>query len=222
MDWLTTYWQPIVIGILFGFVLGWLLTWLPMRSRGKKAGAQIADLQARLSVSDQALANAQQQALSAETQLHGDLDAMRQAYAELEQQYSILHADAENTAASLARAEHEVAATAETLASKNAALDEAYLRIARLQNEVGSYQNLVVSTQTELEAAQHNIAMLGTRNEELEAKLHDVRGGVANEMALMTSTMLRMKEQELADLRGRLSAITHELESLKSAARGAA
>ena len=33
--WLSTYWQPLLIGGVIGLILGWLVFYLPMRGRVK-------------------------------------------------------------------------------------------------------------------------------------------------------------------------------------------
>ena len=37
--WLSTYWQPLLIGGVIGLILGWLFFYLPLRGRIKQAEA---------------------------------------------------------------------------------------------------------------------------------------------------------------------------------------
>ena len=51
--------------------------------------------------------------------------------------------------------------------------------------------------------------------DDLESKLHNARGDVAGELAMLTSTMVRMKEDALKQANARIDALTRELETLR-------
>ena len=53
---------------------------------------------------------------------------------------------------------------------------------------------LVASAQIELDDAKQLLQKSAADNKELQARIQEVRGEVAGEMALMTSTMMREKE----------------------------
>jgi hypothetical protein len=60
-----------------------------------------------------------------------------------------------------------------------------------------------------------DVTALSSVNQDLEYKLHNARGEVAGEMAVLTSTMARMKDDQLAKANARIAALTSEVEALK-------
>ena len=108
------------------------------------------------------------------------------------------------------------ARTQESLGTKEIALNEAYLRAVKLQRELMEHQSLLAETQTELAEARRNVASLSHINTDLDNKLQNARGEVAGELALLTSTMLRMKEESLNQANQRIAALTAELDAMRA------
>lgn len=266
--WLTTYWQPLLIGAVIGLILGWLLFYLPQRNRGREFEARISDLNSKLASSDKAAKEARQQAedlqadLTAQQMRYGtvqnqlaavqaDLEAtrsqkdaldasilersneleqlqalneqLRNDYAGLyaqfdavQQERDVLKANLEAASGDIGAAKQELAAAAEALANKEVALNEAYLRAVKLQRELMEHQSMLAATQTELAELRRDVTSLSAVNAGLESKLQNARGEVAGELALMTSTMLRMKEEALSQANHRIAALTAELEAMKA------
>jgi chromosome segregation ATPase len=273
--WLSTYWQPLLIGGVIGLILGWLFFYLPLRGRIKQSEATVADLGSKLASSDKAVKEARQQAEEAQTdlttqqmryntvqgqiaalqadleatagqkdaldasllerssqmeeltaqneQLQGLTEQLRADYAGLFAQFEqtqlerdAFKANLETSEVDLASAKQQLADAAEATANKEVALNEAYLRAVKLQRELMDHQSMLAATQTELAELRRDVASLSTLNTGLESKLQNARGEVAGELALMTSTMLRMKEDSLAQANHRIAALTAELEAMRA------
>lgn len=266
--WLSTYWQPLLIGGVIGLIFGWLVFYLPMRGRVKRHEAEAADLYSKLASSEKAANDARQLADNAQTDLQAqqvrfnsaqgqiaalqaDLDAtmsqkdaldasilersgqidqqlalneqLRSDYASLfaqfeqaQQERNAYKATLETTTVDLGSARSELASSADALANKEVALNEAYLRAVKLQRELMEHQSLLAATQTELSDLRRDVASLSSLNSDLEGKLQNARGEVAGELALLTSTMLRMKEDSLNQANHRIAALTAELEAMRA------
>ncbi len=266
--WLSTYWQPLLIGAVVGLILGWLLFYLPMRGRVKRHEAEAVDLNSKLASSDKAVKEARQQADDAKTDLQAqqvrynsvqgqvaalqaDLDATRsqkdaldasilERSGEIEQQQALneqlrgdyaglfaqferaqqerdaYKATLEATTIDLGAARNDLASSADALANKEVALNEAYLRAVKLQRELMEHQSLLADTQSELAELRRDVVSLSTLNSDLDGKLQNARGEVAGELALLTSTMLRMKEESLNQANHRIAALTAELEAMRA------
>ena len=266
--WLTTYWQPLLIGGVIGLILGWLFFYLPMRGRVRGHEAAAADACNKLASSEKAAKEARQRADDAQTELQAqqvrynsaqgqiaalqaDLEATRsqkdaldasflERSGELEQQLGLTdqlrndyaglfaqfeqaqqerdayRATLETTTLELGTTRNDLASSADALANKEVALNEAYLRAVKLQRELMEHQSLLASTQTELSNLRRDVASLSSLNSDLEGKLQNARGEVAGELALLTSTMLRMKEESLNQANHRVAALTAELEAMRA------
>ena len=266
--WLTTYWQPLLIGGVIGLILGWLFFSLPMRGRVQGHEAAAADASNKLASSEKAAKEARQRADDAQTELQAqqvrynsaqgqiaalqaDLEATRsqkdaldasflERSGELEQQLGLTdqlrndyaglfaqfeqaqqerdayRATLETTTLELGTTRNDLASSADALANKEVALNEAYLRAVKLQRELMEHQSLLASTQTELSNLRRDVASLSSLNSDLEGKLQNARGEVAGELALLTSTMLRMKEESLNQANHRVAALTAELEAMRA------
>lgn len=266
--WLSTYWQPLLIGGVVGLILGWLFFYLPLRGRIKQAEANTADLSSKLASSDKAVKEARKQAEDAQT----DLAAQQMRYNTSQGQIAALQADLEATASQrsaldagllersqeieqvqglneqlrvdyaglfaqfeqtqlerdafktnleatgvdLAAAKQALSESADAMANKEVALNEAYLRAVKLQRELMDHQSMLAATQTELAELRRDVVSLSSVNSGLENKLQNARGEVAGELALMTTTMLRMKEEALTQANHRIAALTAELEAMKA------
>ncbi len=266
--WLSTYWQPLLIGGVVGLILGWLFFYLPLRGRIKQAEANTADLSSKLASSDKAVKEARKQAEDAQTDLaaqqmryntsqgqiaalQADLEAtasqrsaldagllersqeieqvqglneqLRVDYAGLfaqfeqtQQERDAFKTNLEATGVDLAAAKQALSESADAMANKEVALNEAYLRAVKLQRELMDHQSMLAATQTELAELRRDVVSLSSVNSGLENKLQNARGEVAGELALMTTTMLRMKEEALTQANHRIAALTAELEAMKA------
>ncbi len=78
------------------------------------------------------------------------------------------------------------------------------------------HQSLLAATQSELAELRRDVVSLSSMNSGLENKLQNAHGEVAGELALMTTTMLRMKEDSLTQANHRIAALTAELEAMRA------
>jgi len=93
------------------------------------------------------------------------------------------------------------------------------VRFNALQGQVVDWQadqERLAQSQQELAALQTQVSSLRTNNSDLETKLQQVRGEVAGELAILSSTLLRMKEDALAESQGQIAALKAELEAAKA------
>ena len=127
-----------------------------------------------------------------------------------------LKANLEGISGDLAASRANVESLNETIASKDTALTEAYARAVRLQRDVTEQQGQLASTHSELGSLKRSVAMLTNTNHELENRLQDARGEVANELAVLTSTMLRAKDEQLAKANATSEGLYAQLSELRS------
>ena len=127
-----------------------------------------------------------------------------------------LKANLEGISADLAAARANVDSLNETLASKDTALTEAYARAVRLQREVTDQKDQLTSSQSELVGLKRSAASLANTNHDLENRLQDARGEVANELAVLTSTMLRAKDEQLTKANATIEGLYAQLSELRS------
>jgi chromosome segregation ATPase len=145
-----------------------------------------------------------------------DANALQVQFDELRQSDDAVKANLESSSLELANAKKELAAAAEALSNKEVALNEAYLRAVKLQRELMDHQSMLAATQTELASLRRDVVSLTSLNQDLEGRLQNSRGEVAGELALLTSTMLRMKEDQLNQANHRIAALTAELDAMKA------
>jgi len=160
-----------------------------------------------------ALRSSVQQAQDAFTNVLEPLQAKAQA---LTTENQNLKANLEGISADLAAARANVESLTETIASKDTALTEAYARAVRLQRDVTDQQGQLASTQSELGSLKRNVATLTNTTHDLEYRLQDARGEVANELAVLTSTMLRAKDEQLAKANATIEGLYAQLSELRS------
>lgn len=104
-----------------------------------------------------------------------------------------------------------------TLATKEAALVEAFGRIADLQRELQGAFGQLNAKQSEVDSMRAELMNAVAMRTDLESKLAHAREDVAAEMATLTSTMLKMKDDALRESNARISVLTAELDSLRPA-----
>lgn len=229
MDWqaLTSYlaanWLPLLISLLIGFVLGWLILGLPASRRSRRLEEQVAELDSKLKQTERALADARSQ----QDKLQAAYTASEQSLAEVRQQVTDLEAELQDKSTALEELEGELEAAKKaaeeieelraTVDDKETALNEVYLRIAEMQRQLEDRKFKLSETEHELEESRANVTILVGQKADLEDKLEQVRGDVAGELALMTSTMIRMKDEELREARVRLAAVSRERDALRVA-----
>lgn len=279
MQWITTYWMPLLIALVIGFILGWLLTGISPRRKNSEFEAQIADMQTKSRRTERDLADARKQAdslksdvangQSAADDLRKQLAAAQEQVNALSEQKEGIDADlqsrnieladtkmqlamlqdqvdrvqssasneiedlraryeaavAENTGmrnaldaaqGQLSKVEADASSIAETAAAREIALNEAYQRAVNLQRVVEDRERALVEAQVDLDKTKSNASALAASKTELEDKLQRARGDVASEMAALTSTMIKMKDDALSSANVRIAELTKQLNELQS------
>ena len=116
----------------------------------------------------------------------------------------------------LAKAQAITAGSAVELANKDVALNEAYRRVVNLQRIVEEREAAQANAQAELIVVKSELAAAQALREELDTKLQHARGDVASEMAVLTSTMFKMKDDALTSANQRIAELTRQVTELKS------
>jgi chromosome segregation ATPase len=117
----------------------------------------------------------------------------------------------EGTAADLAKARAELESSNQIVANKDIALTEAYARAVRLERESTDRQSQLLTLQADAATLKRNLATATNTNHELNGRLENARGEVANELAALTSTMLRVKDEQLAQANATIAALQAQL-----------
>ncbi len=183
-----------------------------------EANNQLVSLRQVLSTRDADLAELkmQQTALRATAQqsydaLTAQVEELRTQGAALAEENGILKQNLEGTSADLAKARADVEALTQVVSNKDTALTEAYARAVRLEREASEGQSQLLGLQAELSSTKRNIATLSATNQDMNNRLENARGEVANELAVLTSTMLRVKDEQLAQANATIAALQAQL-----------
>ena len=122
----------------------------------------------------------------------------------------------EEAATELAALKAKAGDAIHSMGTKEAALSEAYQRITNLQRVLEEREMALTAATTELDGLRDDVRRLGLLKTELEDRLQRARGDVAGEMAVLTSTMVKMKDDALTAANARIVDLTNQLAALKS------
>jgi predicted RNase H-like nuclease (RuvC/YqgF family) len=112
-----------------------------------------------------------------------------------------------------------VARTPEALEADKAreiALSEAYSRATHLQDELAKREQMLSTLQAELESLKSELLTSNAARHELDNRLVRAREDVASELAVLASTMIKMKDDALARAEARIAALTATLNDLRA------
>jgi putative ABC transport system permease protein len=123
--------------------------------------------------------------------------------------------DLDGLNASLASLQSQFDETNSKVAALTTDLDGAHASIATFKANEEATAQALVSKDTELEGLQKTLAEVGGAKEMLEAKLKNTRSEVAAELAILTSTMIKLKEEQLGETEGKLHDLQKQLAALK-------
>ncbi len=145
-------------------------------------------------------------------QLRSDYAGLLAQFGQTQQERDSYKATLETATRDLGTAQSKLATSTDQLANKEVALNEAYLRAVKLQRELMDHQSMLAATQSELAEQRRDMASLASLTSYAGATS---RGEIAGELALMTSTMLRMKEEQLRRANEQLQRLQQELDDLR-------
>jgi len=191
LTWSPGNWLPFLVGAILGIILGWSLTALAKGGSTRRARARIAELESTLQTSEDELVNVRLRAADLQTELESVSGALSQA-----------QADAESAGMSVT--------------GKDTALADAYHRVASLQRELEEERRQLAASEAQTADLQSELSTLTSASQEWAAKLHEARGQVVDELAQLTSAMLRVKEESLARADATIADLTRQLNNLKT------
>ena len=195
------------------------------------ANARLAELQASLDATNADLAGANARANATQLELddlkqkHASLLGAQQSYGRLNSQVQTLQtelgrlaeendslkANIEDSTKELAKARMDLATATQTINNKDVALTEAYSRAVKLEHTASDEQGQLLSMQAEVASLKNHVARLTAANQDLDRRLQNARGEVAGELAVLTSTMLRVKDEQLAQANATVAALQAQM-----------
>lgn len=178
-----------------------------------------ADLQSRnIEVADlkMQLAMLQDQIDRTQNSTVNELEELRSRYEAAVRENKQLREALDAAQSRLSTLEAEAGIAAENERAREAALSEAYQRALNLQNLLEESERARAALQAELDSAKATVTALSAAKADLEDRLQKARGDVASEMAALTSTMLKMKDEELLAANSRIAELTRQLHELQA------
>lgn len=146
----------------------------------------------------------------------GDLDSLRANLEAANAQIAELSTTRDSALADLAAVRASSENALQALSSKDAALNEAYQRAVNLQRALEDREAALNVAQNELSTVKIDVSALNSIKGELENRLQSARGDVAGEMAVLTSTMIKIKEDQLLTANARITELMRELEAVRA------
>lgn len=170
---------------------------------------EVADLKMQLALLQDQLektkGGAAAEAESLRTTLQGHVDEL-----------DTLAAERNSLSAEVAAVKSSAEQAMQSLSAKDAALNESYQRVVNLQRVLEDRDAALAAAQSELSTLRTDVASLNNIKAELEDRLQKARGDVAGEMAVLTSTMIKMKEDQLTMANVRIAELMNELNATKA------
>ncbi len=144
-----------------------------------------------------------------------DIEALQADLAEATARGEELAAEKEQLLQEMEGVKEEAGVNAQEAANKTAALDEAFLRSTRLQRQLEERETEYANAMAELRELRREVDEVSMLKDDMEQKLNHARGDVASELAVLTSTMIRMKDDALKQANRRIAVLTAELEATR-------
>ena len=231
MDWL-----PLVLAAIVGLIIGAIAAYIPLNRQRDEFQYRVRDLDGKLKNNDRDLTDARGQvqslqaglrtaetnyttaqdhlktaadekaALDATLREHvGHLDSTRASLADLNMQHADLQTAHAHTHGKLADLHTE-------LEGKVAELDTHH-------SNLEATTHALAARERDLEKTKFDLDVASSMNTDLESRLQRVRADVAAELALLTTTAIKLKDEALGESNSRVNALTHEMAVLKTRAQ---
>lgn len=234
MDWL-----PLIIAAVIGIIIGVIATMIPYRRRVDEYAYRVRDLESKNKNTDRDLTDTrgQVQALTAntraiETTLNetnakladtqtvltdaqsklAETEAQLQGVNEAKAQ---LDADLQARVAELTALQGQHEEVSAKLSAVSGELEGAQASIATFKANEEATAQALTAKDAELEGLQKSLAETAGAKDTLETKLKNTRSDVAAELAVLTSTMIKLKEEQLGEAESKLHELTRQLAALK-------
>jgi chromosome segregation ATPase len=170
---------------------------------------EVADLKMQLALLQDQYDKTKSSAAAEAESLHAAIQARLADISSLSAERDALSAEVASVRVAADQALH-------SLSSKDAALNESYQRVVNLQRVLEDRDAALAGAQSELGTLRTDVSSLNNIKAELEDRLQKARGNVAGEMAVLTSTMIKMKEDQLTMANVRIAELTNELNATKA------
>lgn len=190
-----------------------------LQKLGEEKSAFEADVQSRnIEVADlkMQLALLQDQYEKTKNGASAEAESLRATLQNRADEVTALTADREALQAEVAAVKSAADQAMQSLSSKDAALNESYQRVVNLQRVLEDRDAALAAAQSELSVLRTDVSSLNGIKAELEDRLQKARGDVAGEMAVLTSTMIKMKEDQLTMANVRINELMNELSAVKA------
>ena len=176
----------------------------------------LADAEMRASETQTQVAQMEEQLAQATGAANTELDGLRTALESANAKLVETAAARDTAMAELVALKAKAGDAIQSMGAKEAALNESYQRITNLQRVLEEREASLNAATTELDGLRSDVQRLGMLKNELEDRLQRARGDVAGEMAILTSTMVKMKDDALVAANARIVDLTNQLAALKS------
>lgn len=190
------------------------------RSRLLVSGDDLDKSRVRVSELESTLTKLRDERLALEAEMHKTEVALTSVLAEDEAPAIAAGAASEDVAgdfAGIARSPEPIV----TPSARDLALDEVVGRAASLQHDLAERDAILAMRHAELETLKSELLTSNAARRELEARLVRAREDVAAELAVLASTMIKLKDDALARAEARYSALQAEADTLRTAAERA-
>jgi chromosome segregation ATPase len=182
----------------------------------QSSNIELADLKMQLALMQDQFDKTKSSAVAEGEQLHASVDAAAKQIADLNAERDAVAAERDAIAAELAAVRNSSDSALHSLSTKDAALNEAYQRAVNLQRALEDREAALTAAQAELSSLRVDVSALNSIKAELENRLQSARGDVAGEMAVLTSTMIKMKDEQVTTANARIAELMNEINALKS------
>jgi len=176
---------------------------------------EVEELQAQLAQFQQEFDSASEDAASELGKARTEIEAAAAARIALENELAAARDDAGAARQELDALRAQIEETGTGSQNKEIALNEAYEHAAAVQNKLKNCQEEVATARSNLKEMQEKVSKLEGANEELHIRVQQSRSDVAGDLAVLTSTMLKIKDDALNEANARIAQLTEEVDRLR-------
>lgn len=172
---------------------------------------QLSDTQAQLADTQTQMADTQSQLAEVQSKLQGVTDEKAQMRSMLQER--ALEVGSVTAAMVVLQGRFDEASN--QITALTGELDGANASIATFKANEEATAQALAAKDAELEGLQKNLSNSAGEKNALETKLKNTRSEVAAELAILTSTMIKLKEEQLGEAEGRLHDLTRQMAAMK-------
>ena len=184
-------------------------------SNAEARASESSDLQMQISLLQEEFDAATQNAASELEQARMEAETLAATKVALEAELSALREEVENEQGEMHALRAQAEESGQAAKNKEIALSEAYDHAVVVQRQLEQREEEFGVAQSELESLRTEIAALTKTKVELEQRVQRSRSDVAGDLAVLTSTMLKLKDEALEESNARIAELTKEVETLR-------